>query len=195
MTKIKNYNYSEKEISSKTVDSNNGQFIWVGFNQDASGNCSLQKVSANNPLQKYYDIDIAITEIKKGFIYSSYIYLGFDDTSLIGRRYSLNNPLTSYTDFTLPSGITEAPIDVVAYGSYVYFLIPGETSGTNTKICVFTLAGVFQETIDLSTVTNARSFTIDTTTEELWVVTYNSYADYVRVYQLSGGIYTYTVNN
>jgi len=192
MTFIKNYNYSEKEISSMVVDPSG--FLWVCFKQDASGNCAFQKVSATNPLQKYFDIDLSTTEIKNGFIFGEYIYIALSDSSLIGQRFSLNNPLTINDEFELPSGITEAPVDVLAHGSYVYFLIPGDTSGTNAKICVFELDGTFSETIDLSTVTNAKSFDVNTTTSELWVITYQSPARYVRVYQMSGSIWTYTVN-
>lgn len=193
MTQIKNYNYSEKEISMMVVDSNG--YAWLGFNQDSSGNCAFQKVSGNNPLQKYYDIDIATTKIKCGTILDDYIYIGLNDDDLIGKRYGLLNPLTITNDFTLPVGITEAPVAVIANGNYVYFLIPGLTSGTNAKICIFTLAGVYQETIDLATVTNASSFTIDTDNTELWVVTNQIAITYTRVYQISGGVWTYTVNS
>ena len=189
---IKNYNYSENNISMVVVDPNG--YVWMGFQRDASEKCALQKVSANNPLQKYYDIDIAILEIKKGYIFSDYIYLAFSDSSLIGRRYSLLNPLTTYTDFSLPLGIIEAPIDVLAYGSYVYFLIPGDISGTNSKICVFTLNGTFSEIIDLSTVTNAKSFTVSSVTGDLWIVTNKPNAEYIRVNQISGGSWIYTIN-
>ena len=190
--KITNYNYNEKEISSIISDSDT--YLWIAFKQNDSGNCTLQKLSLSNPSQKYFDIDIAITEIKNSYIYSSYIYLAFSDTSLIGRRYSLLNPLTINTDYSIPSGITEIPVDVVADSTYVYFLIPGNVSGQNTKICLFTLDGTFEETIDLATVTNAKSFIIDDN-GDLWILTYASPSHYVRVHQLSGGVWTYTVNN
>ena len=189
---IKTYAYNESEISTMVTDPSG--YLWIGFKQDASGDCAFQKVSASNPLQKYFDIDLAVTEIKKGFIFSNYIYVALSDSSLIGKRFSLLNPLTTNSEFDIPSGITEVPVDILAHGSYVYFLIPGNLSGTNAKICVFTLAGVFQETIDLTTVTNAKSFTVNTTTSEIWLVTYSSPAKYVRVYQLSGGNWTYTTH-
>jgi len=189
---IKTFNYSEKEIS--TMVSDPSGYLWIGFKQDTSSNCAFQKVSASNPLQKYFDIDLSVTEIKKGFIFSSYIYVALSDSTLIGQRFSLLNPLTTNNTFLLPSGITEAPVDILAHGSYVYFLIPGNTSGTNAKICVFELDGTYSETIDLTTITNAKSFTINTTTSEIWVITYSSPAKYVRVYQLSGNIWAYTVH-
>jgi len=193
MVQIKNFNYTESEISTFVVDS--AGYLWIGFTQDGSGNCAFQKVSANNPLQKYFDIDIATTEIKKGYVFGDYIYIALSDNLLIGKRYGLLNPLTVYNDFSIPSGITEVPVDILAYGSYVYFLIPGDISGANAKICVFQLDGTFEETIDLSTVTNAKSFTMDTDNTELWVITYKTNAQYVRVHQLSGGAWTYTINN
>ena len=191
MTLIKNYNYSESDITFLTVDNANGQYIWIGFAQDASGNCALKKVSANNPLQTYFSIDIATTEIKKGYVFSSYIYLALDDASLIGKRYSLLNPLTVYDSFSLPAGITEAPIDILVSGLNVYFLIPGSISGSYAKVCIFSLAGVFSETVNLSTVNDANTMTIDGN-GDLWVATDESPSSYVRVYQTSGGVYTYS---
>jgi len=190
---IKTYSYGESEITSMVTDQSG--YLWLGFKQDASGNCAFKKVSASNPLQKYFDIDLDVSEIKKGFIFSSYIYVALSDSSLIGKRFSLLNPLTSNSEFNIPSGITEAPVDILAHGLYVYFLIPGNTSGTNAKICVFELDGTYSETIDLTTITNAKSFTINTTTSEIWLVTYSSPSKYVRVYQLSGGVWTYTAFN
>jgi len=191
MTQIKNFNYSENEVSMIIVDTTNGQYLWVGFKSDGS-NCALQKLSANEPTQKYYDIDLAVSEIKKGYISSSYIYLALSDSALIGRSYSLNNPLTVSVDFALPVGISEAPIDVLV-NTNVYFLIPGVVSGTNTKIVEMTIAGVYVQTIDLSTVNNATSFCISDA-DEFWVTTNEVIAEYVRVYPISGGGYNYTIN-
>ncbi len=190
MTLIKNYNFSENAINSFIVDETNGEFLWISFSQDASGNCALQKVSGHNPLQKYFDIDVAVDEIKRMYISGSYIYLAYDDDTYIGARYSLANPLTTSTDFSLPAGITEAPIDVLVSGSNVFYLIPGNTSGTNAKIVVLTTSGTFSETIDLSTVTNAVAFSIDDS-DNIWVITNESPAKLVRVYDDGG--YTYTV--
>jgi len=189
-TTIQNYNYSESQITMLVTDS--AEYVWMGFTQDANGNCAIQKVSASDPTQKYFDIDLATNVVKRGFIFGNYIYIALDDNTLIGKRYSLLNPLSLTDTFTIPAGVTEAPVDVLAYGSYVYFLIPGDTSGKNAKICIFSLSGTFDQTVDLATITNAKSFTIDTSTSELWVATYASPAKYVRVYQASGSIWSYT---
>jgi len=184
MTLIKTYNFSESAIKSFIVSTANGQYLWIAFSQDNDGNCALLKVSAHNLLQQYFNIDIAVDEIKKMTIYSTYIYLAYDDSALIGARYSLNNPLTTYNNFSLPSGIDEAPVDLIVDGTYVYYLIPGNDSGKNAKIVKLTISGTFIETIDLSTVTNAVSFSTDGT--DFWVITYESPSKLVRVYDDGG---------
>jgi len=142
--------------------------------------------------QKYFDLDLSVNEIKKAVISGSYIYLALDDDEFIARRYPISNPLSSSVDFSIPAGITEVPIDILV-DSYVYLLIPGNISGTNTKIVVMTIAGVYVETIDLATVTNARSFTIDADTGDIWVATYTIPIQIIRVYAVTGG-YNYTIN-
>lgn len=185
MTQIKNYNFSEHEISFILIDETGGQYLWIGFSQDDDGNCSLKKVSANNPLQSYFDIDLAVSEIVKGTILSSYIYLALNDDELIGRRYSISNPLSTPTDFDIPSGIVEAPVDLIASGSYVYFLLPGNISGQNAKICIFSTSGTFSETIDLTGITNASAMTIDDN-GDIWVVTYEDPVKLIRIYDDGG---------
>ncbi|MGD2071903.1 MAG: hypothetical protein PVG65_00230, partial [Candidatus Thorarchaeota archaeon] len=163
------------------------------FAQDGDGNCAFKKASANNPLQIYFDIDIAVTQINALYVASSYVYLAFNDATYIGARYSLTNPLSTSTDFNLPGGITEAPVDVLANGSDLFYLIPGNTSGLNAKIVKMSTSGVYDQTIDLSTITNAVSFTMDDN-GDIWVVTDTSPAQYIRVYEQSGGVWTYTAH-
>ncbi len=194
MTQIKNYNFSENELSFIISDISSGLYIWAGFKSDGS-NCALQKLSANNPLQIYFDIDIAVDEIKKAFISGSYIYLAYDDSTLIGARYSLSSPLITSSDFSLPSGILEAPVDVLVNGSDLFYLIPGEISGQNAKIVKMSTSGVFDQTIDLATVSNAKSFTIDTETGDIWLITSDDPSVYVRVYEQSGGVWTYSTHS
>ena len=181
MTQIKNYNYSETEVTMMLKDDTNGEFLWVGFTSDGS-NCALQKVSAHNPLQVYFDFDIAVDVIKRAIISGSYIYVAVDDATSIGKRYLIANPLSTAIDFEIPAGITEAPVDVILRTN-VYFLIPGNASGTNSKIVEFTISGTFVQTIDLTTVTNADKFTVDAN-DEIQVVTFTSPAQVVRVFDL-----------
>lgn len=183
MTIIRNFDLSESHLLSMVSDTYSGQYLWLLFAN------TLKKVSANDPTQVYFDITTTETLIK-GCILSTYIYLALDDSTLIGRRYSLTAPITTYTDFSLPAGITEAPVDILASGSYVYFLIPGNAIGTNAKIVKFTTAGVYSETIDLTTVTKAKSFVM--VGADFWLITYESPAKYVRVY--NDGTWKTTIN-
>lgn len=177
----KRYTFSENQITAQVIDQTNNQ-LWLAFAQDVSGNCALQKVDVFDPNQIYYDIDVAVEEITKMVIEGSYLYLAYNDSSIIGARYSVTNPLTTSVDFSIPSGITEAPIDVKYYNNYIWYLIPGSFSGTNAKIVKLTTSGTFIETIDLPTITNAKSFVVDSATGDFWLVTYTSPANLVRVY-------------
>lgn len=169
---ITNYNFAETQIINLVVDSTG--YLWI-----LQAN-NLKKVSASNPLQIYFDIDTDETLVK-GFLYSSYLYVAMDDSTLIGKRWSITNPLTTYTEFTKPSGITEAPIDIAVGSLGVFFLIPGNVSGTNTKIVKMSTTGIYDLTIDLSTIINAVSLTIDSN-NDLWVITNSSPSKYIRVY-------------
>lgn len=191
MTQINKYNLSEQNITSIVIDETNQDYLWVCFDQDTNGNCAIQKVSANNPLQKYFDIDLAVTKINKIIQYSTYVFLAVDDSTILGKRLSKSNPISSTVSYTIPEGIIEAPIDVIANATNVYFLIPGVVSGTNTKVCVFTTAGSFVQTIDLSLVNNASALTFDNV-GEIWIVTNTSPSHYVRVY--FNGTWNYTIN-
>ena len=189
----KRYTFNENKITAQVIDQTNNE-IWLAFEQDDSGNCAFQKASIFDPNQTYYDIDIAVAEIKKIIIEDSYLYLAYNDSSLIGSKYSKTNPLTTSTDFSIPSGITEAPVDLKYYNNYIWYLIPGNLSGTNAKIVKLSTSGTFIETIDLATITNAKSFALDSLTDDFWVVTYTSPANLVRVhYEVSGWEYTTTI--
>jgi hypothetical protein len=177
MTQIKTYNFDETRLLDVIVDSSLPGYLWI-LQSD-----NLKKVAASNPLQIYFDIDQTV-DLVKGFLYSSYLYLAVDDITLIGKKYSITNPLTIYTNFTKPIGITEAPVDVVVGTLGVFFLIPGNLSGTNAKIVKMSTVGIYDQTIDLPTVTNAKSITVDNL-NDLWIVTSDSPSKYIRVF-LSG---------
>lgn len=174
---IKNYNYDISEIDSLIVDTNTTNHLWVAFGS------ILKKVSANKPTQVFYTIDTETIGITKVYVSDTYVYLAVNDTSLIGQRYAVLNPITNYTNYSLPVGITEAPVDVLVYGSYVYFLIPGDISGTNAKIVKIGLTGTYHSTIDLTTVSNAIQFCLDSN-NEIRVLTNTSPSTIVRVYNL-----------
>lgn len=177
---IKNFNYNESKINSIIIDNYLSQYLWLGF--EKSGDyCTLKKVSANNPLQTYFDIDLEIDTIKKFAIYSTFLYVAIDDSTIIGRRFSLINPLTTTSDFTKSVGANEAPIDIQVTANYVFFLLPGNISGENAKIYKFTLSGTYVETIDLTTIQNVSSFVVIDDTN-LWAVTNTSPSELVRIY-------------
>ena len=85
----KRFIFSENKITAQAINQSSNH-IWLAFSQDGDGNCAIQKVSAFDPDQLYYDIDIAVDEIVKMFISGSYLYLAYDDSSLIGARYNSN---------------------------------------------------------------------------------------------------------
>jgi hypothetical protein len=185
MTLIKSYIYNEKEISSIIRDTSDNGYLWVSFNQDLNGVCLLKKVSANDVLQTYFNIEIETNNIIKMIIQGSYIFVLLNDDNYIVNKYSLSNPLSTSSSFNNPSGVNQIPVDITSDESNIYILFPGNTSGTNAKICVFSLSGTFSETIDLVGINNASSFSIDSN-DNIWVVTDESPAELVRVYDDSG---------
>jgi len=145
---IRNFNFTESQIETFIADSYAGQYLWLGFKKDGD-TCTLKKASANNPLQTYFDIEEEIDAFKKFAIYSTAIYIAIDDATYIGKRYALLNPLTTTSNFTKPVGATEAPIDIQVTANYVFFLLPGNLSGSNAKIYKFTLSGTYVETFKM----------------------------------------------
>lgn len=196
MTIFKNFLYSHTQIDALAVDTNQGQFLWIGFKPDAYGKCKLKKVSANNPKQTYFDIDIDITKIKTMIVSGSYILLGIEDTDNFIYRYSVYNPLGNPTIIAKPSGVNESPIEVIADGGFLWWLFPGIESGETSKIVKTNTYGTFQETIDLQQsgdeVKNAASFTYKD--GDFWVATRTDPVELWRVYLDSGGIWTLQKN-
>lgn len=177
---IKNFNYSNSKIDTFLADTYSGNYLWLGFAKEDDV-CLLKKVSANNPLQTYFSIEEEIDAFKKFAIYSTVLYVALDDATYIDKKYSLINPLTTTTDFTKPVGANEAPIDIQVTSNYVFFLLPGNTSGENSKIYKFELDGTYVETIDLTTIQNVSSFVVIDDTN-LWAVTNTSPVSLIRIY-------------
>lgn len=184
MSTINTYNFSSNQISSILLDTSDNGYLWVAF-KPSNDICLLRKTSAHNPLLTYFDVNITTNEIKKMMKKGTTLWLLVDDDDYIAKRYSSLNPLSTPANIDIPSGITEVPIDITADNSNAYILLPGNTSGTNSKICVFTLNGVFSETIDLVGITNASSFTLDDN-NNIWVCTDTNPAKLIRVYDDSG---------
>lgn len=186
---IKNFNYTESEISTFIADFYYGQYLWIGFTKN-DDSCILKKVSANNPLQIFYNIEEEIDAFKKFAIYSTYIYTAIDDATYIGKRYALITPLINTSFFIKPVGCNESPIDIQVTSSFVFFLLPGNISGENAKIYKFTLSGTYVETIDLTTVQNVSSFVVIDNTN-IWAVTNTSPTELIRIY--NNGTWNYDI--
>jgi len=195
---FKNYNYTEKEITAILTDDSGSKYLWIAFAKNTEGNCTLYKVSAHNPYQRFYEFEHTINEIVGMEILGSYLFLAFNDNTNIGYRYLKSSPLTSSQAITIPAGINEIPVDLAvdSVNDKLYFLMPGNASGEIAKITKHTSAGVYEETIELqesgTVVNNARSLTVDAN-GDLWVVTYTAPAQIVRVYQGSGGLWYFDV--
>lgn len=185
MTLIKNYNFSTTQITAVTEDTANGNYLWLGFEKNNDNVCILQKVSASNPLQVYYEIEMSVDEITALYVFGSYLYVAVDDGTYFAYRYSLTSPLTSSTSVTIPSGVIEVSKNILDDGTYLYFLLPGEISGEVVEILQFSSSLALNQTITLTGINNAKSFTIDTN-DNIWVVTYESPSKLIRVYDDGG---------
>ena len=182
---IRRHLYSGQGVISAIV--RDGNYLWVAYKNTSA--CRLKKVSIFDPSLIYYDIAVNVDEITRLKIDGSYLYLSIDDDTYIAARYSRTNPLGSYNFISIPSGINEKSVDLAIHsnGSDWFLLTPGELSGENAK--VINISSVtFQETIDLTTIFNAKSMTIDEN-DNLWAVTDESPAKLVKIYDDGG--YTY----
>lgn len=176
------FSFSDNEtISCMTVDSSDNT-IWIAYEQNSDGVCILEKRSAFDPDLLYFSVEKEVSKIVKMFVSGSYLYLAYEDTTLIGEKLYKTSPSLSPVTFTKPVGITENPVDALISTS-IYFLMPGSDSGVNSKIVKFTTSGTYSSTIDLTTVYDATAF--DVSGSELWVTTDTNPAQLVRVYNLS----------
>ncbi len=155
-----------------------GMFLWVVTKE--SDGCLLRKTIATNPSQIAVQISLDLTDVSS-MIVSSGVFLAGEHSTLLGQGV-VDNQLVY--DFETPVGIIESPVDILRISGYVYFLIPGNMSGTNTKIIKYTYNGTYSSIIDLSTITNASSFISDAN-NEIWITTYTAPVNLVRVYNLS----------
>ena len=186
---------NDKQITASKVDNTNN-FIWLAFAQNSSGICILEKQHPFTPTQTFHSLNISVNQINKLDLNSTNLYAIYDSSTLFVERFSLNNPNTSRTSVNFPSGVIESPIDLVVDNTDVFILTPGSISGENAKILKYNTSLVFQEEIDLtksgSTVTDASSITISGD-GDLWVSVNQNPSQYVRVFELSGGGYDFTI--
>ncbi len=186
---------SDKQITAQIADEIN-DFLWIAFAQNSDGNCIIEKEAKFIPTQTYFTLERAVTEIKSLSLDSSNLYVAYTDSTLLGEIISKTNPLTSTTEISRGS-IVESPVDVKIDGSDLWFLLPGNVSGSNAQLLRYNTSGILQQTVDLaksgSVVNNANSMTIDDN-NDIWIGTFETPAKIVRVFQISGGLYDFTID-
>ena len=195
MVSSRRFTYSQPKISASKSDQVN-KFVWIAYDKNTSGVCNIKKVYAFDLSQVFFNIDKSVDKIVSIDVDGTNAYLAYEDDSLLGEILDQGTPVATTTIITKPTGLVELPVDILVNNSDLYFLLPGSSSGTNAKILKYNTSGVFQDEIDLTKsgveVTNATSLTVDTN-NNIWVVTNNSPAEYIRVDQLSGGVFDFTV--
>lgn len=196
MTIKRRINYtSNKQI---TVLHHNDEYIWVAFAKNSDDICIIKKQYAFEPAQTFFSLEKEVDEIVALDSNTTKLFAAYTDDTLLGEILSLTNPLTSTTEIEIPSGILESPVDVKVDGTDLWFLLPGDLSGTNAQLIKYDTSGNFIEIVDLSnslgTVINATSMTIDENSD-IWIVTNTSPVQVIRVFQLSGGDYDFTITD
>lgn len=191
----KRFNFSsDKQITALKAD-NIVDFLWVAFAQNSDGNCIIEKEAKFYPTQTYFTLERAVTEVIGMDLDTTNLYVAYNDTTLLGEIISKTNPLTSTTEISR-GDIEEAPVDVIINGTDLWFLLPGDASGTNAQLLKYNTSGVLQDTVDLTksglTVTNAKSMIADDN-DDIWIVTYANPTQLIRVFELSGGTYDFAV--
>lgn len=185
MTQIKNYNFDTTQVTAIVSDTTTTNHLWIAYAKNSDNVCILQKVSAHDLTQVYYEIEFSVDEITAMHIFGSYLYLAVDDFVYIGYQINLNSPLTIQTAISIPGGINEGPIEIANDGVYIYYLFPGNISGEVSTILKYTTSLSLNTTITLTAITNVKSFTIDTN-DNIWCITYESPSTLIRVYDDGG---------
>lgn len=190
------FTYTDPQITSTKI-SVDGKFLWEAFSKNTSGNCVIEKQNASKPDQTYFSLNRAVDEIIAMDISANSLFVAYDDTTAFIEKISVVNPLTSFTQLLYPSGINEAPVDIKFDGTNVWVLIPGNITGENSKLLKYDTDLILLDTVDLaksaSIVTNARSLAIEPS-GDLWVLTYEAPSRYIRVFEISGGLYDFTIH-
>src|SRR6185295_15652191 len=150
MTQIRRINYSnDKRITAIKAQPIDG-YVWVAFAKNSDDVCILEKQFKFQLNQTFFSIEKEVNEILSLDLDSSNLYLAYDDSELLGEILSLSNPISFTTEIEIPGGITESPVDVHVNGSDLWFLIPGNDTGSNAKLLLYDTFGTFQLEIDLT---------------------------------------------
>lgn len=177
---IKKVDYNLTEITALEYDSS--EYLWIAFKKNSENVCLLQKVSANNIEQVYYEIELEVDNINALHIFGLYIYVAVDDNTNFVYKIHRTSPLTNQTILEIPTGITSSALEILDDNTDVYFLI----NDTNSKILKYDTSLTLQDTITLTAITNVKSFTIDSN-NDIWVITNEAPSKLIRVYEASGG--------
>ncbi len=197
MTQITRFEYSnDKQITAQVADELS-DFLWVAFAKNSDENCIIEKQAPFKPDQTYFSLERTVDEVTEMDLDSNNIYIAYNDALLLGEIISKTTPLTITTEISR-GAIVESPVDVNINGSDLWYLLPGNISGSNTQLLKYNTSGVLQDTIDLSksgsTVVNASSMTIDSN-GDIWIGTFTNPATVVRVFEISGGLYDFEVTD
>jgi hypothetical protein len=188
---FRDYTYSTTKVTAICTDTTNGNFLWVAFSQNSSGNCLLLKVSATDLNQVYYTVQVPVTCINSMVITNGYLFVAVTHSTYFAFAYSLSAPLTTFLTQFKPTGVTESPVAVATDSSGdAYFLTPGNAAGQYATVVVmnntFTVLEVLVMNQEGVYVNNAVSLTVDSNTN-VWVVTKNSPSYLVRIWLATGG--------
>jgi hypothetical protein len=167
---VKNkYTFLEKRVTSIV---NNGNYTWIAF-LGTDGVSHLYKVSSYDLNWRYFKLNVSADSISKIILDDAWLYLALDSDLYIGETILLGNPLANYNYITKPVGIVEKAIDVAVSANYIYFLIPGEITGTNAKVIQYSKDLEYIVTVDLiqsgDIITDAKKISVDSN-ENIWVI-------------------------
>lgn len=190
MATFRDFQFSHSTISDIATDTNNGNFLWIAFAQ-YNDTCRLQKVSANDPSQVYFTIELDVDSINRIMVLDDRLFVSVTHVVYSVYVYSVNTPLSSYSIFTTSElSLNSTLVDVTANATNIYFVSEATGSSETAQIVSFDTNGNHDETIELSydsiVVANAISITIDSS-DDMWVVTNTNPSYLYRVYFESGG--------
>ena len=191
------FEYSnDPEMTAQKADILN-DFLWTAFDQNINGNCVIEKQAFNFPTQTYFSFERSVTKVNQITLDATNVYVSYIDDIVLGEIFSKNNPLTTFTSIPRNT-ILESPVDVKINGTDLWYLLPGNLSGTNAQLLRYDTTGALQQTVDLSKsgeiVNGAKSMTIDSF-GDIWMGTYETPARVIRVFAISGGLYDFTIHN
>lgn len=195
MSQITRFEYSNDKQITAQISDELSDFLWVAFAQNSDGDCIIEKQAPFNPEQTYFSLEKTVDEVVAMDLDSSNIYVAYDDVTLLGEIISKTTPISITTEI-LRGAIVESPVDVKINDSDLWFLLPGNASGTNTQLLKYNTSGVLQQTVDLinssETITEAVSMAIDDN-NDIWIVTHTDPTKLVRVFEISGGLFDFSV--